>query len=311
MWEHHLHFHHEAAMSTWQIQLICYHSWKMSCPMEVASKFEIHAVIQFLWTQKLNPTEFNGNQVKCTVTNHFCCGQLQNGVFLLKEGHMVIENYCQVGRPSILTLNDNVDDINKLIHANRWIRVDKTADELNISYGSVHHITTKSLEFWKVYAQWVHHFSIEMMQMSCKWKHSHSLPTKQRQIISPTRKVMLILFFDNQGVVYYEFMMKGTMINAASYCATFKSPWKIIKYRQPGKLSRNIVLLHDSATPHSAYITKAFLDEFKWEVWEHPPYIPDLLSCDFHVLDTIKNDLAKWWYHSDEDVKHATWEQLS
>jgi transposase len=37
------------------------------------------------------------------------------------------------------------------------------------------------------------------------------------------------------------------------------------------------LLLHDSARPHTANETNETLQNFKWEVLEHPPYSPDLL----------------------------------
>lgn len=66
------------------------------------------------------------------------------------------------------------------------------------------------------------------------------------------------------------------------------------------------MLIHDNATPHSAKVTKELLQKFKWEVWEHPPYSPDLSPCDFHVFGPMKNELAKERYNSDEEVKYAT-----
>ena len=67
---------------------------------------------------------------------------------------------------------------------------------------------------------------------------------------------MLTVFFDNQVVVYAEFMPKKTTINAAAYCETLTRLRKAIKDKKPGKLSKKLVLLHDEATPHSACVTR-------------------------------------------------------
>ena len=63
--------------------------------------------------------------------------------------------------------------------------------------------------------------------------------------------------------------------------------------------------MHDNATPHSANVTKALLDTFGWDVWEHPPYSPDLAPCDFHVFGPLKNKLAEQRYSTDEEVQAA------
>ncbi|GBL88884.1 hypothetical protein AVEN_158987-1 [Araneus ventricosus] len=39
-------------------------------------------------------------------------------------------------------------------------------------------------------------------------------------------------------------------------------------------LSDDVILLHDNT--HIARKTQELLQKFKWEVWSHPPYSPDL-----------------------------------
>lgn len=41
------------------------------------------------------------------------------------------------------------------------------------------------------------------------------------------------------------------------------------------------------------------------KVWEHRPFIPDLVPCDFHVFGQIKDDFSKQRYENDEEVKNA------
>jgi len=61
-------------------------------------------------------------------------------------------------------------------------------------------------------------------------------------------------YFDNQGVVYSEFVPRGsTTINSASYCETLKDSRKAIKDRLPVKLTKGI---HDNAPPRSANVTR-------------------------------------------------------
>ena len=59
------------------------------------------------------------------------------------------------------------------------------------------------------------------------------------------------------------------------------------------KLLRGIVLLHDNARPHIARQTQALLLEyFHWDIFEHPPYNPDLALSDFLLFPKMKEHLC-------------------
>jgi hypothetical protein len=52
-----------------------------------------------------------------------------------------------------------------------------------------------------------------------------------------------------------------------------------------------VLLSHYNAHPHAAN-TNEPLQNFKWEVPEHPPYKPHLASSDFHLLGPLKHHLS-------------------
>jgi histone-lysine N-methyltransferase SETMAR len=54
--------------------------------------------------------------------------------------------------------------------------------------------------------------------------------------------------------------------------------------KRRGMLSAGIVFLHDNARPHTARRTASLLQEFSWEVFNHPAYSPDLAPSDFHLF---------------------------
>jgi hypothetical protein len=63
------------------------------------------------------------------------------------------------------------------------------------------------------------------------------------------------------------------------------------------------MLLHDNARPNAAARTQAMLQEFDWEVFEHPVYSPDLAPSDFHLFPKLKEFLGGRRFKSDEEVK--------
>jgi len=60
-------------------------------------------------------------------------------------------------------------------------------------------------------------------------------------------------------------------------------------------------MLYDNARPHSAHITTALLEKFKWDILDHPPYSPDLTPSDFHLFLHLMKHLA--WENFDDDDK--------
>lgn len=74
-------------------------------------------------------------------------------------------------------------------------------------------------------------------------------------------------------------------------------------------LSNGIVLLHDNARPYTAARTTALLQKFKWEVFDHPPYSPDLAPSDYHLFCKMKVWLATQRFQTNEELKTGvnTW----
>ena len=73
-----------------------------------------------------------------------------------------------------------------------------------------------------------------------------------------------------------------------NHTETFKKLHKTIKGQRPGRLSDGVILLHDNTTPHSAGVIRELLRKFKWEVWSHLPYSPDLAPVSYTHLDVYK-----------------------
>ena len=107
-------------------------------------------------------------------------------------------------------------------------------------------------------------------------------------------------------------MPRNTTINTDAYCATIRRLSKAIQNRRRGKLSRDIVLIHDKARPHTARQTQTLLhDEFHWGTFDHPPYSPDLAPSDFFLFLKMKEHLAGKRHANDVDLQHAVVDWLN
>ena len=64
--------------------------------------------------------------------------------------------------------------------------------------------------------------------------------------------------------------------------------------------------MHDNARTHAARQTQALLREkLYWNIFEHPPYSPDLAPSGFFLFPKIKEHLAGKRFVNDEDLKDA------
>jgi hypothetical protein len=110
------------------------------------------------------------------------------------------------------------------------------------------------------------------------------------------------------GLLLVEFLPQGSTLIASVCCDTLKKLRRAMQNKRRGMLSRDVVMLHVNARPHTAAATQDLIATFGWEQFDHPPYSPDLAPRDFHVFLPPKTFLGGRRFHDDE-VKEAvnTW----
>ena len=149
---------------------------------------------------------------------------------------------------------------------------------------------------------WIEHFTPETKQQSMHWRHSGS-PCKTKFKQTSARKVMCTVFWDRRGVLHVDFLTRGETVNAERYCETLQKLRRAIQNKRRGMLSAGIVFLHDNARPHMARRTASLLQEFSWEVFNHPPYSPDLAPSDFHLFLHLKKFLSGERFENDREAE--------
>lgn len=158
---------------------------------------------------------------------------------------------------------------------------------------------------------WVKHVNCETKLQSMEWGHTSSpkKPKKFLQTLS-ARKIMATVFWDRQGVLLIDFLERGATINSDRYCQTLRKLRRAVQNKRRGKLSSKILFFHDNARPHTANRTAELLDSFKWEIFPHPPYSPDLAPSDFHLFPKMKNWLATQRFDDDDELRACVTEWL-
>lgn len=120
------------------------------------------------------------------------------------------------------------------------------------------------------------------------------------------QKVLLCIWWDRNGVIYYELLDEGQTITAKLYCDQLDRLHKAIKDRRPALANRKgVTFHHDNARPHSAKITKDKLRKFGWDIIPQPAYSPDLAASDFHLFRSLQNFLNGKSFADKQAVKVA------
>jgi len=118
-------------------------------------------------------------------------------------------------------------------------------------------------------------------------------------------KLLLCIWWDQVGVVYYELLQPNETITGDRYRLQLMRLSRALKEKRPQYERRHdkIILQHDNARPHVAKVVKKYLETLKWEVLPHPPYSPDLAPSDYHLFRSMTHGLAEQHFRSYEETK--------
>jgi hypothetical protein len=106
------------------------------------------------------------------------------------------------------------------------------------------------------------------------------------------------------GQLLLAFKAPDITINAQRYCGILLDILRVMKER-PGKLTTDVIMLHDKARPHVARTVQNTLRSVRWKKLDHHPYSPDLSPCDSHMFGPHNKVLKGRRFGSDGDVKTA------
>ena len=74
--------------------------------------------------------------------------------------------------------------------------------------------------------------------------------------------------------------------------------------KRPSLANRmGVTFQHDNARPHASLKTRKKLLELNWDVLPHPPYSPDLVPSDFHLLRSLQKFLDGENFSERGDIK--------
>ena len=150
-----------------------------------------------------------------------------------------------------------------------------------------------------------------------KWIH-YDNPKRKKSYVKPGQpststpkpnihgsKLMLCIWWDQLGVVYYELLKPNETITGDRYRLQLMRLSRALKDKRPQYTERHekVILQHDNARPHVAKVVKTYLETLRWDVLPHPPYSPDIAPSDYHLFRSMTHGLAEQHFRSYEDTK--------
>ena len=107
-------------------------------------------------------------------------------------------------------------------------------------------------------------------------------------------KVMICIWWDQKGVLYYELLKPGEIINGERCRTQLIRLTRAIAENRPEYVTRHeaIIFHHDNVRPHVAIPVKNYLKNNGWEVLPHTPYSPDLAPSDYHLFRSMQSALT-------------------
>ena len=151
-----------------------------------------------------------------------------------------------------------------------------------------------------------------------KWIH-YDNPKRKKSYVKPGQptkwtakpnihgaKVILCIWWDQKGVLYYELLKPSETINGERYRTKLIRLKRAIAEKRPKYATRHeaIILHNDNAWPHVAIPVKNYLENSGWEVLAHPPYSPDLAPSVYHLFRSMQNALTGIRFTSEQGIKN-------
>ena len=107
-------------------------------------------------------------------------------------------------------------------------------------------------------------------------KQNEQPPTTPKAGLHP-KKVMLCIWWDWKGVLYYELLPKNQRIHSNKYCSQLDQLKVAVDERHSELVNRKRLIFHqNNARLHVSLMTRQNLLQLGWEVLIQPPYSPDI-----------------------------------
>ncbi|UYV67460.1 hypothetical protein LAZ67_5000695 [Cordylochernes scorpioides] len=226
---------------------------------------------------------------------------------MFSEGRENVNDEERARRPSTSTTDEKINEVEKMILANRRITVREVAEDLNISIGSCHSIFINDLGMRRVAAKFVPKL------LNCDQKqHRMNIANEMLDSVRDDPNLLQrVITGDEAGVVHHEFLPQGRTVNKEYYLQIMRNLREAIRQKRPDLWkNKNWLLHHDNAPAHTSLLVRDFLAKNNTLMMPQPPYSPDLAPCDFFLFPKLKRPMKGRRYATLDEIKTASKEEL-
>ncbi|UYV62475.1 hypothetical protein LAZ67_2000729 [Cordylochernes scorpioides] len=177
---------------------------------------------------------------------------------MFSEGREDVNDEERAGRPSTSTTDEKINEVEKMILANRRITDREVAEDLNISIGSCHSIFINDLGMRRVAAKFVPKL------LNCDQKQ-HRMNIANEMLDS-------VRDDPNWGVVHHEFLPQGRTVNKEYYLQVMRNLREAIRQKRSDLWkNKNWLLHHENAPAHTSLLVRDFLAKNNTLMIPQPP----------------------------------------
>ncbi|UYV78911.1 hypothetical protein LAZ67_17000241 [Cordylochernes scorpioides] len=226
---------------------------------------------------------------------------------MFSEGREDVNDEERAGRPSTSTTVEKINEVEKMILANRRITVREVAENLNISIGSCHSIFINDLGMRRVAAKFVPKL------LNCDQKqHRMNIANEMLDSVRDDPNLLQrVITGDEAGVVHHEFLPQGRTVNKEYYLQVMRNLREAIGQKRPDLWkNKNWLLHHNNAPAHTSLLVRDRLAKNNTLMMPQPPYSPDLAPCDFFLFPKLKRPMKGRRYATLDEIKTASKEEL-
>ncbi|UYV77488.1 hypothetical protein LAZ67_15001241 [Cordylochernes scorpioides] len=215
---------------------------------------------------------------------------------MFSEDREYVNDEERAGRPSTSTTDEKVNEVEKMILANRRISVIEVAEDLNISIGSCHSIFINDLGMRRVAAKFVPKL------LNCDQKqHRMNIANEMLDSVRDDPNLLQRVITGDEAWVYgYDVETKaqssqwklpheprpkkapspGRTVNKEYYLQVMRNLREEIRQKRPDLWkNKNWLLHHDNAPAHTSLLVRDFLAKNSTLMMPQPPFSPDLAPC--------------------------------
>jgi len=155
---------------------------------------------------------------------------------------------------------------------------------------------------------WVYGYDVETKAQSSQWVGQGWPQLKKARMSRSNMKAVMVVFFDQQGVIHYEFVPRGQTVNKEFYITVLKRSREAVRQKRPQLWTNQSGMLHhDNAPAHSSFLVHNFLAK---NVVPQTHYSPDLAPADFFLFPKLKYTLKGRRFDTFDEIQTNSTKEL-